>query len=813
MNQFLASLKPPSLFIFFSLILGILSGSCYTGTKIVEQLIFFGLSSLLIIISCVYKRFIFILFLFAVFCFGYDSIQYKLNPVLPEDHISRYMEKKHSIIKGEIVSFAQHYEKSIKVMVDCKTISTPDQEEKNVTGKIDLSIYFSSGPIPQFGDVVQFECTLHLPRNFGNPGAFDSVRQFKLKGLSARAYCDQSKIKILNEKESLDISTALLRAIEKFRLDFTRFVSDHTGNSESGRAFASLITGKSELITPDLRELFSKSGISHLFAISGLHLTIIGLLFYASIYFALSLSPMQLITGNAKKIAGSLTLIPMLLYSVFSGLSPSVIRSLIMAVVLLLAFVLEKEKDALSSLSLAGILILISDTAALFSISFQLSFLAVGFILCGMPLINRIVLTCNHPVLRKTVLAFFVSFFASLGTIPLTAYYFNIVSTAQLVSNLFLIPLIGVFVLSLGTICLFIFLIWPLVSIWIIYLCDRLISVSIVLCEQIIRIPYSWLRVMSLDGFDVASIYLICICIYFMLTGKKRLSALATALVFAAGAIHIFQDLPVKNPEEKLQITVLDVGQGSSSLIQTPQGYTILIDGGGFSDTSTFDTGKYILAPFLWRKKIHTLDYVILTHPESDHMNGLVYIFSNFKVHTLIKNKNVSGSEAYQKIIDLCNQKRVRIWNPSSQDQIMYLGETRFLFSACDDDLFTDDLNNASLVFKISYKDFSMLFPGDILSAREKRMVKSNPFDLKSNILLAPHHGSASSNSQGFLDKVNPGNVIVSCGRDNRYKFPNSKILNRYGEKGIRVFRTDMNGAIFISSNGGEPSITSHIDG
>ncbi len=751
--------------------------------------------------------------LFLIFGFGYFSIQMKLYPVLPDNHISHFMDIKKVAIKGKIVSFARHYEKKIKVILQCENLIIPGQKMDNVTGRIDLSIYLSSGPTLQYGDMIEFESTIRPVQNFENPGAFDYVRYFKLMGLAGTAYCDQKKIRLRNESDPKSILVLFIRSIEKTRIDFYNFILDHTGHSETGKTLASLITGKTELIPPDFRELFSKAGISHLFAISGLHLSIIGLLFFNIFFKFLSISPKYLITGRAKKSAGVLTIIPLIFYCIFSGFSHSTQRAFIMAVVLLFSFISEKEKDVLSSLSIAGILILIFDSSALFSISFQLSFIAVSFIIFGLSLIKQISFPYKDHLWGKSALLLCVTFFASLGTFPLTAHYFYTVSVVQLISSFFFIPLIGFFVLPLGIFSLLCFSFLPVFSGWIIEICHLLISFTILSSNTIVSIPFSWVRIMTLDWFEISLIYLVFVFIYAALKGKWKISAAIVVLLIFLSIHNFSKARPIKNVNEMLRITNIDVGQGNSALIQTPQGHNILLDGGGFSELSAFDTGKYILAPFLWKNKINTLDYIILSHPESDHINGLIYILNNFKVHTLIKNADITETQTYKTLINLCRNKGVRIWNPSTKGETMYIGETALLFFEADGRPSSGDLNNNSLVFKMSYKEFAMLFPGDILSSREKKLAKTNGSNLQSEILLAPHHGSSSSSTEIFLDKVLPKSVIVSCGRNNRYNFPHPDIVKRYEDMGIRILRTDRDGAVFISSNGREYHIKPYKGG
>nr|NJM04711.1 hypothetical protein [Desulfobacula sp.] len=150
------------------------------------------------------------------------------------------------------------------------------------------------------------------------------------------------------------------------------------------------------------------------------------------------------------------------------------------------------------------------------------------------------------------------------------------------------------------------------------------------------------------------------------------------------------------------------------------------------------------------------------------------------------------------------------MWEISKKGEAMEFGGTEVLFLGTPDQYSSDDLNNKSLVFKISYQEFSMLFPGDILSAREKSLAGEKGLNLHSEILLSPHHGSSSSSTEIFLEKVLPKSVIVSCGRNNRYRFPHPDVLTRYNDMGIHIFRTDRDGAVFISSDGMEHHIKTH---
>ncbi len=717
------------------------------------------------------------------------------------------------MVKGRVASFTRHYTKKTQFVLECREVTTPDGLTQPVRGRVQCNIYGFSGNQPGFGDWIELETTLRSAQNFENPGAFDYARFFRLNGLSASAYGDLKKIRIISDKQNKYIWTGGIRNIEDVRTTFYQFVLNRTGGSEGGKAMASLITGKKEVISPDMRDLFSKAGISHLFAISGLHLSIIGFLFFSIIFNLLSLIPRLLISGVARKAAGVLTLIPLVTYSVFSGFSPSTQRAFVMTAVLLLAWVSEKEKDLPSSLSLAGILILISDAAALFSISFQLSFIAVIFIVCGLSLIRNNIFFQRFPILGKGIMPAVVTFWAALGTFPLTAHYFHTISLVQLIANLFFIPIIGFVLLPSGIVALFFFLLYPSVSGWVIDMGHSLMGFSIQFCDRLVSFPYTWIRIKALELPDIIILYLSFALFYTFFKRYKKGSIIIAVVLCVMGVYRWINPGWVPLSDKDLSITVLDVGQGNSAFIRTPEGYQILVDGGGFFDMSGFDTGRNILAPFLWKNRIDRLDYVILSHPESDHMNGLIYILNNFKVHTLVKNTDSVGTKVYEKLMEACIRNHTQIWEPSVSGERLYLGKTRLYFLDAWHHPPTDSLNDRSLAFTIAFKRFSMLFPGDIMALRERHLASAGHLDLKADVLLSPHHGSLSSSTGIFLEKVRPESVIISCGRDNRYRFPHADILKRYRTGGIRIYRTDTDGAVFITSDGNDYRIVTHKGG
>jgi len=270
--------------IFCSLTAGILAGNFSTD----NTLLYFAAVFLLFFMPWFlfyYKknRGIFILSVL-IFIFGILSIQARINPSLPSHHITSYLDTKDNIITGKIVSFAKHYKKKFKVTLLCQKIKTKKGRQKNITGRIKLSIYGKSKKVPQYGDIIKFQSSVKSIRNFQNPGAFDYQKYLKLKKIYGSAWTGINKIQILKNDAKLDIFFKFTRKIEKLRVRYFYFILNQTKYSNPGKIMASLITGKKEIIPSGIRDLFSKAGISHLFAISGLHLSIVSLLFFFLFY-------------------------------------------------------------------------------------------------------------------------------------------------------------------------------------------------------------------------------------------------------------------------------------------------------------------------------------------------------------------------------------------------------------------------------------------------------------------------------------------------------------------------------------------------
>ncbi len=252
----------------------------------------------------------------------------------------------------------------------------------------------------------------------------------------------------------------------------------------------------------------------------------------------------------------------------------------------------------------------------------------------------------------------------------------------------------------------------------------------------------------------------------------------------------------IRSHDPRLHISFLSVGQGDSTLVTLPNGKTLLIDGGGMIG---FDVGERLLASYLWRNKVSKIDILVLTHSDYDHIQGFSFILDHFPVGEIWLSQWQSKNKIFYEVIGKAEAKNIPCYLKKSGDSSIVSGVSfNFLNPRVhvSNQKSQKKSNDQSLVFKMNFKNKSFLFTGDIESSVERELAA---VDLSSTILKVPHHGSKTSSSEEFLKKVNPELAVMSLGFQNRYHFPDPRVLKRYEEFGIRVWRTDIHGTLCLS--------------
>ncbi len=400
-----------------------------------------------------------------------------------------------------------------------------------------------------------------------------------------------------------------------------------------------------------------------------------------------------------------------------------------------------------------------------------------------------------------------------VGTWPLVAYYFNRMSIAGLLSNLIIVPLAGCVVI-VGLFTSLAALIWLPVSSLLVTLTSAFSYLVLKMVGLFASIPHASRYVVTPTPFEIGLFYILILYLANLKRMKRFLPGLIILFVVVAGDISYWYTQTHLN--KGLRITFIDVGQGDSTLIEFPKGKRMLIDGGGFYD-ERFDVGRNVVAPVLWKKKITTLHYLVLTHPHPDHLNGLKFIASSFRARELWASGQGFSSTPYHDLMEIVAKKRMQrimvhdAWPPRRINGVKVEVLNPPQGSMVDQKDSPSQINNRSIVLMITYKNHRFLLTGDIEEEAEARLVESGK-DLRSDVLKVPHHGSQTSSTRKFLEAIKPSYALFTVGFRNIFNLPSAKILSRYESAGCSILRTDRDGSVMFETDGENLRVTPFLN-
>jgi competence protein ComEC len=791
---------------------------------------------------------------------GYVAVQPWVAPRFSANHIQNFSDETRWQIAGVVDSHPVEFSYLKKFVLRADTLKYKKASYR-VTGRIRVTVS-GQGPVFARGDRVVFRSRLRQPRNFNNPGAFNYRRYMAFKGLWRTAYTKGSRLQVVQRSSSGDLAQQL----NDVRRALAALI-DRAGKGPSAAVLKALVIGDRSAISSAVRDGFNRAGVGHVLAISGLHIGIVATVAFFFFHKLLRLVRPLLWRAWTRKGAAVFSLVPVCIYGVVSGMSPSTQRAVIMVGAFLMTFLFERERDTLNTLALAAFIILILFPPALFSISFQLSFMAVLSILYGMsciqkaaPIDGQNVKTTANQLLRKLVAFFLVSLLAICGTLPLVMFYFNQISLIGLLANFVVVPLVGFVVIPCGLLTLFIYPVSSQIAYGCVQICLFVLDYVLLAINYFADLPFAAVKTITPSLFEMVCYYVLGWVVLNGLSTRQtptgyrnlpnaradrvpardrylkphsrfglnrllsRVAAVRGLLTAGSAAkkgaiigLVVVLALMVdagywfarRHLNGDLRVTYIDVGQGSSALLELPGGHTALIDGGGFSDNNTFDMGARVLAPFLWRKKIRTIDTLVLSHPNSDHLNGLIFIARHFNVKTILTNNETRTTLGYKRLQNLIAKKQINLPDFQHMPRQQLINGVEFCFLYPPADFLAQKAsqkwrttNNNSLVVKVSFGEISFLFVGDIMAEAERELVDLAGADLGCDVLLVPHHGSRTSSSQPFISSVQPDVAVFSVGWKNRFRFPHLSVLDAYEKIGCRIFRTDRNGAIMLKTDG-----------
>jgi competence protein ComEC len=824
----------PGIPIVLSLMAGIAAGDRYPGMGIG---CFVGLAAAAVFLGyCLKRRKETRLVPLLVFgLLGYIAIQPWASPRFPPHHIVHHTASQKWRITGTIDSRPVVRDNRSTWILDAEKLESGGRSTP-VVGRIRVTMIGAGIGIGR-GDRVAFDSRLRRVRSFRNPGGFDYRRHLAFEKIWATAFCRQDGLMILGKAAG---SSDLSGWLDRVRYNLNALIDRMPPGDHRG-VLAALILGDRSRLSAARTETFHRVGIGHLLAISGLHIGIVATTVFFIVSRCLAWIPWFLWNASTRKWAAVTALPPVVGYAVLSGMSPSTQRALIMVGVFLLTYLIKRDQDLLNSLALAAMALLVIHPPVLFSISFQFSFIAVLAIIYGLSCFKPDMRTGTRAVPRNiannVAVLFLVSFWATIGTLPLALYYFNQVSLIGLLANSIFVPLIGFGVVPCGLLAAVILPFSPWASAGVLRIAAGILEWALEWVDMLSPLPFAAVRAVTPSLVEIALYGLfVWTVLKIGLTFRTAVGAsefnsgrsknsgregaaggrhhrrplwILLVVVAAAMAVDVCYWSYQRFWRRDLRVTVLDVGQGSAALIELPGGACMLIDGGGYADNAVFDIGARVIAPYLWRNKIKTVETIVMTHPNSDHLNGLLYIAENFNVQTAWTNGDVGRTAGYRQFGAILNEKGIDHPEYHRLDRIVDMGGVLFeIVHPLPDDKARipsdrrQNLNDNSLVIRARFDRISFLFPGDITSKAEGEIVKRLGEKLKSTVLVIPHHGSASSSSTAFVRAVQPSVGLVSAGQQNRYKFPHPRVIERYRRQQTRLLRTDTDGAVLLTTDG-----------
>ncbi|PAB58950.1 DNA internalization-related competence protein ComEC/Rec2 [Anaeromicrobium sediminis] len=609
-----------------------------------------------------------------------------------------------------------------------------------------------------------------------NPKEFDYRAYLKSKKINSILYA--RSIEVINK------ANVLLDWASQTK-NYVYEVLENTLPPLEGNLCYGLITGDKSLLNEEIYDNFRSLGISHILAISGLHVGIIYIFVYR-------------ITFKKKFIQRLLAGIVFLMYIIVTAYSISIIRAVCMLIILDAASEIERPYDSLCALSFIGFIFILVNPYVLYNSGFLLSFFTVMWIILLHSKVEKLLYFFNETI-RKIIS---VTLSAQLGILPIILYNYNEISIYSLVMNL-----LGIWILSilmpviLLNLCLY--LVMPKASTILAFFILWGSRIIINLAKVFLKMPFSSFLLASPSKIFIITYYVILLIIVYEIwpvkIGKRSMCIIIIGLFFITNLMGSL----VKKP---FTMTFFHVGQGDCTLITTPHKKNILIDGGPVSEG---DDERLLY--LLLKNGIRKIDIIILSHSHKDHIGGLLRVADKMTVDNLIFGVYANEIKEFNQLLYYCNVDEANIFNMSRGQSITV--EENLSFKCINPSVDTvykeDDENNNSLSLILDYNDFKCLFTGDIESSGEENILKNNQI-IKADLIKVPHHGSNTSSTRNFLNEVNGKIAIIQVGK-NFYGHPSKEILKRYDDYGYKVFRTDKFGAIIIKVNDDELNIRTMV--
>lgn len=650
-------------------------------------------------------------------------------------------------------------------------------------------LVYSDSDAYSIGEILVLEGKIKLWESAVNEGNFDAKSFYEARKTDFKMV-DVSVCSVHGKKD------CLREGLWELRLRLKR-VYQRTMDEENAGILITMVLGDKELLEAETKRLYQIGGLSHILAISGLHISVLGMSLYCFLRKR----------GIGLYAAGVMAAGCLWAYGNMAGMGTSIRRSVIMFVLLLVGQAVGRSYDTLNSLGIAAVILLWDNPFLLWDAGFLFSFTAIiGVVWVGQSV------EFGKGRMERFLGNLFVSAAIQLTTLPFAAWYYYEIPSYALCLNLLVLPFMGL-LLGLGVVGGTAGLFSEQLAAGLLFPCEKILALSNLLCGFCAELPGA-MQIVGRPRLWQMCVYYILLVLFTLRachrkreikdcrvsvkkTGKGSVKMLSAGCVLLAVLCFPFRG--------GFELAMLDVGQGDACFLRTGDDCSVFVDGGS-SDVG--NVGEYRILPFLKYKGTRKIDYWFVSHTDHDHISGLEELLAaGYRIRHLVMADGIVEDDVYASLVKLAERAGTEILYMGAGD-VLQLGKAKISVLAPVRGAYYGDKNEASLVFLYEEEAFSGIFTGDIGTSGERKLLRCWTGNSDKNMpdevdfYKAAHHGSKHSNSEAFLQALSPAVSVVSCGAGNRYGHPGAEAVAHMEDAGSEVLYTMEAGQITLSLEG-----------